>query len=129
MIPLARTLALALVAAGCQSASAPTGVPVEGRYAGTATRYTTNSECDPPAEYAFDLRQGQVAGSVRRASASAPPVAFQSYVEYDGAMFALVRFAGKTFEIRGRFLAASFQGEAKSLSPACTYFLTLARQT
>jgi hypothetical protein len=120
-------LAVALAVAGCQS-NASSGALVEGRYAGTATRYTTNPACDAPAEYTLDLSQGQVAGTLRRAAANAPPVAFQSYIDYEGAMFAQVRFAGQLVEIRGHFQGPSFQGEAKTQSPACTYFLTLRRQ-
>ena len=114
------------VLGGCTGARPTDLAALDGTYSGAARQRVTNPNCDPGARYALDVRNGQVSGVVQRGDGGGTPVAFQAYVEYDGGMFALVRFGGDDVEIRGQFVRQSFQGEIKA-GRLCSYTLSMAR--
>ncbi len=121
-----------------------------GRFTGVANYSNGPDACPRPLGMVMMVVNGKVQGEVRDPrTPNAAPSKFDSYIELDGAVTAIVRALGDVLVLRGRFLETRFngtlvpeasidprrenprQGEANlrfGFSTGCTWTVRLARQ-
>lgn len=109
-----------LALAGCsrlESTLTPTGgtpgdlSQLAGRFTGVANYSNGPESCPRPLGMAMTVVNGKVQGEVRDPrTPNAAPSKFDSYIELDGAMTAIVRALGDVLVLRGRFLETRFNG-------------------
>ena len=127
-------LLVALAASGCSrfSALGPMGGPpmeditvLDGRFRGQANFARGGSDCERGFDIALEIERGRVKGEMRvpyRATMSArgqvisetstnsPPSAFQTYIDIDGQMSAIVRLQSGVYYMQGRFEPNRYNG-------------------
>ena len=113
-------LVLVLALAGCnrlETVLTPTGgtpgdlAKLAGHFAGVANYGNGPDACPRPLGMAMTVVNGRVQGEVRDPrTPNAAPSKFDSYIEFDGGMTAIVRALGDVLVLRGRFLETRFNG-------------------
>ncbi len=112
------TLLLALSACNrLETVLTPTGGTPEdlsklaGRFVGVGNYSNGPDTCPRPLGMGMTVLNGRVQGEVRDPrTPNAPPSRFDSYIDFDGGMTAIVRALGDVLVLRGRFLETRFNG-------------------
>ena len=130
---LALLLAAALALAGCgRGLLAPMGGPpmeditvLDGRFKGQANYARGDSYCERAFEIALDIERGRVKGEIRVPYAATinargqvvsqkpldePSSAFQTYIDIDGQMSAIIRAHSGVYYMQGRFREDRYNG-------------------
>ena len=127
-------LLAALAAFGCSRLSAlgPMGGPpmeditvLDGRFKGQANFARGDSNCEAGFDIAIEIERGRVKGEIRvpyRATTTArgqvisvtptedPGAAFQTYIDIDGQMSAIIRATSGVYYMQGRFRPDRYNG-------------------